>query len=180
MEIKPAKDEGKSDTLSAARQSERYAAGLVVGAAAAAAIWLAVPNNIKEKMLPFFATAAGGVGFVMKLGLVKIKNGRLSVGDLNEAVSNYALLPPGELKALTALKPVIEGNLKLQELPEVRSIVEAAIGAATQKHEAQKAEFEEKIKAAELKAVVFPKDEVIPTPKPGLPGFRSIKPEEVI
>lgn len=135
MEIKTAKDPTQSDTLIEAKRSERLALGLLIGSVSATVIWFAVPENIKAKMTPFLSVAGLGVATAFQKGLIKIKNGRMAVGDLPEVIKNYALLPAGEAKLLNTVKPFVEGNLKLQELPEVRSLIEAAVSEATKPKE---------------------------------------------
>jgi hypothetical protein len=187
MDIKVAKDEKDSKTLNTAKKSDNLLLGLIVGSFALTGVWIFVPKEIKEKMAPVFATGTVVVGFVLKNFGTSIKNGRLEVGDLNSAISQYALIKPGEAAALSMLKPVIEGNLNLHELPAVREEIEKQVQQRVGQSFNQ-SEFEEKIfsKFDQFKPVVFPAN----PPKTDMheqvaalakaQSSRSLKPEEVI
>jgi hypothetical protein len=202
MDIRPAKDEDKSSTLKAASRSDLTIYGLFAGLALAGIAWVNAPKDIQDKITAAGAAALVPIGFVLKNFNTSIKNGRLSVGDLEETVKNYALFSGSEAKIVDSLKPVIEGRLSLTELPEVRKEIERqAKERAAQPF--NQAEFESKIfsRMDQFKPTVFPADpepegvalppvEMVehyapqplsPLPKPGLDGFvRSLVPDEVI
>lgn len=131
MEIKPAKTIGESETIQEAKRSERLALGLLIGSVLIPVVWFAVPEQVKSKMAPFIAIGGGGIATAFQRGLIKIKNNRMAVGDLPDVVKNYALLPAGEAALLSKVKPFVEGHLKLEELPAVRSLIDTAVTQAT-------------------------------------------------
>jgi hypothetical protein len=174
MELKDAKSANDSSTLKAAKGSDKVLIGLIIGAFGLAGAWIFTPQNIKDKIAPVGLSGLGVLGFILKNFNTSIKNGRLNVGDLEGAVANYALLKPGELANANIVKPFIEGNLALHQIPVVQAEIERQVAAKTRS-------FEESIKLAQLKPVTFPADVpaalpvvpagvVIPTPKPGLAG----------
>jgi hypothetical protein len=192
MDIKAAKEEAKSSTLKAAGRSDLTIYGLFAGLAIAGIAWVNAPKEIQDKITAAGAAALVPIGFVLKNFNTSIKNGRLSVGDLEGAVSNYALFSGAEAKIVDSLKPVIEGRLNLADLPEVRSEIERQVKTRTAQPFNQE-KFEEKIlgKLDQFKPVIFPSDNgdggtalphvdmvshyppnpPSPSPKPGLDGL---------
>lgn len=131
MEIKEAKSAAQSDTIQEAKRSERLALGLLIGSVLIPIIWVAVPEQIKAKMTPFIAIGGAGVATAFQRGAIKIRNGRMAVGDLPDVIKNYVLLPAGEAQLLKTVKPFVEGTQKLQDLPNVRSLIDLAVKEAT-------------------------------------------------
>lgn len=131
MEIKAAKNAENSETIKEAKRSERLALGLLIGSILIPVIWVVVPEQIKAKMTPFIAIGGAGVATAFQRGAIKIKNGRMAVGDLPDIVKNYVLLPAGEAALLKTVKPFVEGTQRLQDLPDVRSLIDSAVKDAT-------------------------------------------------
>jgi hypothetical protein len=129
MDLKVAKNEHQSSTLNAANRSNLMIYGLLIGVFIGAIAWYAAPKEIKDKITPAVLAGSGAVGFVLKNFNASIKNGRLSVGDLEEAVKSYALLSTHEAKVLDSLKPVIEGHLSVIDLPQVKREIEQQVKA---------------------------------------------------
>jgi hypothetical protein len=184
MELKDAKNANDSSTLKAAKGSDKVLLGLIIGGFGLGVAWFVTPQNIKDRLAPAALSGFGVLGFVLKNFNTSIKNGRLNVGDLENAVANYALLKPGELANANIVKPFIEGNLALHQIPAVQAEIEKQVTAKTRS-------FEESIQQAQLKPVTFPADVptalpvvpagvIIPTPKPGLGLVHNLTPDEVI
>jgi hypothetical protein len=129
MQLEPAKDVHESKTLKAAKRSDWTIYGLFVGLAIAGIAWANANQATKDKITAGVGAAAVPVLFVLKNFNSSIKNGRLDVGDLGDAVKNYALFSAAEGIRVDGLKPVIEGRLKLHELPEVQQKIEAEVKA---------------------------------------------------
>jgi hypothetical protein len=127
MEIRQAKDASESSTLKAAKQSDFFAIGLAAAGFICCAGWFVTPKDIKEKITPIALAGFGGVGFVFKMKLVQIKDGRLAIGDLNEAVTNYALLKPDEEMRLAAVGEFVAGRKNIAEMPIVQSAINTEV-----------------------------------------------------
>lgn len=158
MEIKTAKTPSESETIREAKRSEQLALGLLIGSVLIPVVWFAVPEQVKAKMAPFIAIGGGAVATAFQRGLIKIKNGRMAVGDLPEVVKNYALLPAGEARRLENLKPFVEGLQSFEELPQVRSLIDNAVKEAIRPKDVP----------------IQPKD--VPTPRP---DFSHLQPYQV-
>jgi hypothetical protein len=123
MQLEHAKDENESTTLKAAKRSDWTIYGLFILLAVAGVGWANASPTAKEKITAGVGAAAVPILFVLKNFNTSIKD----VGDLNEAVKNYALFSAAEGIRVDNLKPVIEGRLQLHELPEVQQKIEAEV-----------------------------------------------------
>jgi hypothetical protein len=129
MQLEPAKDKHESTTLKAAKRSDWTIYGLFILLAVGGIGWANASPAAKEKITAVVGAAAVPILFVLKNFNTSIKNGRLDVGDLDDAVKKYALFSAAEGIRVDGLKPIIEGRLKLHELPEVQQKIEAEVKA---------------------------------------------------
>ncbi len=178
MEIKTANNAADSTTLKAAKGTDRMAIAILASAFIVGVGWFVTPPKYKaevqDKVFPAVLAGMFAVGAVIKSNIVRIVDGRLKVGDLDEQVKHVALLASGEMGRLETLKPFLEGKTSLLGLPDVQLAIQKQVEAKTQT-------FEDAIasKLDQFKPVTFPADVptalpvvpagvIIPTPTPGL------------
>jgi hypothetical protein len=133
VEVKQAKNADESNTLKAAKSTERLAIALIVTCFALCGGWFVTPKEIKDKVTPIALFGLGGVGYLFREKIVRIKDGRLALGDLEKSVEHVALLKVGEAARLENIKPFLEGKVPIERLPQVQlaiaNQVEAKIAA---------------------------------------------------
>jgi len=141
VEIRRAKNAEESTTLQAAKQSDVVAIGLAAAGFICCAGWFVTPKDIKEKITPIALAGFGGVGFVFKMKLVQIKDGRVAIGDLNQAITNYALLKPGDEDRLAEVGDFVAGRRPIAEMPIVKEAINAGVGQKVNAHIAELERF---------------------------------------
>jgi hypothetical protein len=134
VEIRRAKDLGESTTIKAAKQSDVFAIGLAAAGFVCCAGWFVTPQAIKDKLTPIALAGFGGVGFVFKMKLVQIKDGRLAIGDLDNAIENYALLKPEDGHRLAEVGEYVAGRKPISEMPIVKEAINAQVAQQVSAH----------------------------------------------
>ncbi len=134
VQIRPTKTKDESKVLRAAKQSDKFAIALVLAGFIGFAGWFVVPKEIKEKITPIALAGFGGVGFVFRIKLLQIRDGRLAVGDIDEGFINYALMRPEDEARFAAVADYVSGDKPLGDLPAIRNTVDAAVGEKVSAH----------------------------------------------
>lgn len=109
------------------------AISLIVVAFALCGGWVTMKEEtrakIKDTAVPVALAGLAGVGGLFKLQLVRIREGRLALGDLKKSVEHVVLLAAGEADRLEPFKPFLEGKVPLEELPQVQLAIQQQVTA---------------------------------------------------
>jgi hypothetical protein len=110
MQIKPAVTEKTSDVLKNVFRSNLLQYALMAVCAVGYPVYKNLPQSVQAKVGENLLWSGIGVSFATQLLNGKIREHRLSMGDLSKEVAAYALLSAPEAKNLSLLRDAVSGK----------------------------------------------------------------------